>query len=221
MFSKLKSDFDKLRRIPFKLDKSFYLLLLILPFANYLFGGAIMGVSTLLFLPTIFMFALIHEYSHCWAAQHYGFEVAEVKLWFLGGLATIVGMNTASPKEEAVIAFAGPLSNFVIAGVFTVFHFVFGINAFILYVITINMVLGLFNMIPAFPMDGGRLLRSGLHQLLGDKLRATRISAHVGIGISAFFIVLGLLSANFMIILIFGWVGMLCFSILQNEDMIV
>lgn len=179
------------------------------------------GVNTLLILPCVFFFALLHEYGHCFAAQKYDFHVHEVKLWFLGGQALVSNLEVASPKEEAVIAFAGPLVNFILAGIATALFYAGVTHPFMAFVVSINLVLGLFNLIPSFPMDGGRILRSFLSYVLGDRIKATKISAIVGLAISAFFITVGVLSASFMLIMIFAWIGMICYSLISNPDIIV
>jgi len=213
----------KLAAIPVKLDISFYLLLLLLPLSNYLIGGTVLGLSTLVVLPTVFLFALLHEYGHCWAAQKCGIRVIQIKLWCLGGLATLEGeaFEKAPPLDEIFIAFAGPLVNLLISLLAGIVALAWEPNTFLAYVIAINQILAIFNLIPAFPMDGGRILRGSLHYFLKDRDRATNISAKIGIFISVGFFFFGLYTLSFLMMMIFGWIGMICYSILQDKNTIV
>jgi Zn-dependent protease/CBS domain-containing protein len=125
---------------------------------------------------------LAHELSHALVARRFGLKVKEITLFIFGGAATLEG-ETKRPWDEALIAAAGPLMSLVIAAV------LFGIDAVIhqpqLGAITgwlgfINLTLGLFNLIPGFPMDGGRILHALLWKLRGDRSAATRNAAGVG-----------------------------------------
>jgi Zn-dependent protease/CBS domain-containing protein len=125
---------------------------------------------------------LAHELSHALVARHFGLKVREITLFIFGGAATLEG-ETKRPWDEALIAAAGPLISLVIAAV------LFGIDAVShqpqLGAITgwlgfINLTLGLFNLIPGFPMDGGRILHALLWKLRGDRSVATRNAAGVG-----------------------------------------
>lgn len=215
-------DLKKLAAIPVKFDISFFLLLLLLPLSNFLIGGTILGLSTLVVLPTMFLFALLHEYGHCWAAHRCGVGVESIKLWALGGLATLDGesFDSVAPLDEVFIAFAGPLVNLLISLIAGIFVFIVGAHVFLAYIIAINQLLAIFNLIPAFPMDGGRILRGSLYYFLKDKERATRISAKIGILMSITFFFLGLYMASILLMMIFGWVGMICYSILQDKNTI-
>ena len=125
---------------------------------------------------------LAHELSHALVARRFGLKVREITLFIFGGAATLEG-ETKRPWDEALIAAAGPLMSLVIAAI------LFGIDAVIhqpqLGAITgwlgfINLTLGLFNLIPGFPMDGGRILHALLWKLRGDRSVATRNAAGVG-----------------------------------------
>jgi len=125
---------------------------------------------------------LAHELSHALVARRFGLKVKEITLFIFGGAATLEG-ETKHPREEALIAAAGPMTSLAIAAV------LFGIDAVIhqpqLGAITgwlgfINLTLGLFNLIPGFPMDGGRILHALLWRLRGDRSVATRNAAGVG-----------------------------------------
>ena len=180
-----------------------------------------MGMASLVVLPTLFIFVLLHEYGHCWAAQRCGLRVQSVKLWFLGGLATIEGLGHIPPKQEAFISFAGPMVNLIIALIAGLWMMIAGNSLLVAYILLMNQVLAIFNLIPAFPMDGGRLLRSFLHWKTGDFYKATRSAASIGMFISFGFFFTGMAVGNFMLMFIFGYIGMTCYSILKNDNLIV
>jgi len=205
MITAIKRDLKNLSKIPLKLDWTFFALLVFLPLSHFLMQGKILGMASLIVLPTLFLFVLLHEYGHCWAAQRRGLHVRSVKLWFLGGLATIEGLQYLRPKDEAFVAIMGPVVNFIIAGIAGIFMLVFGSSVFLLYVIVMNQVLGGFNLIPAFPMDGGRILRSYLHHRSGNYIQATHSAANIGLVISFAFFFMGLVMGSFMLMLVF-WV---------------
>lgn len=148
-------------------------------------------------LATILLLMLIvglHELGHGLVAQRFGIRVVDITFWPLGGLARM-GEFPEDPRVESVVAFAGPAVNFVLAGVGMIVASLFGLDgevpgdglgfpalgpAFLLQVfIGINMVLGIFNLLPAFPMDGGRILRSFLGRN-GNWLQATESAVRVG-----------------------------------------
>jgi Zn-dependent protease/CBS domain-containing protein len=125
---------------------------------------------------------LAHELSHALVARRFGLKVKEITLFIFGGAATLEG-ETKRPLDEALIAGVGPLTSLVIGAV------LLGIDAVIkqpqLAAITgwlgfINLTLGFFNLIPGFPMDGGRILHAVLWKLRGDRSAATRNAAGVG-----------------------------------------
>lgn len=123
---------------------------------------------------------LIHELGHSVVARWYGVEVKEITLWLLGGVAQFQEM----PRQrgaEAVVAIAGPVTSVLLAGVFAVLWITAsaGTALFVLsYLTIVNIALAIFNMLPALPMDGGRVLRSLLAMSMGQ-LKATRTAASV------------------------------------------
>jgi Zn-dependent protease/CBS domain-containing protein len=125
---------------------------------------------------------LAHELSHAVVARRFGLKVKEITLFIFGGAATLEG-ETKRPLDEALIAGVGPLTSLVLGAI------LLGIDAVIkqpqLAAITgwlgfINLTLGFFNLIPGFPMDGGRILHAVLWKLRGDRSVATRNAAGVG-----------------------------------------
>lgn len=147
------------------------------------------GVFVASIIVCVFACILLHEMGHALAARLFGIGTRDITLYAIGGLARLDRMSE-KPHEELVIALAGPAVNVVIA---IFFGFVIGVGLlldpgfvresltgrFIFYLAAGNILLVLFNMIPAFPTDGGRVLRSLLAMRLGH-LNATRIAAWLG-----------------------------------------
>ena len=121
---------------------------------------------------SIFVAVLVHELSHSLVARRMGANVREIILFIFGGVAVIERLPK-EPKKEFAIAIAGPLASLSLA-----LFMLIPLRLFILFGY-FNLVLALFNLIPAFPMDGGRVLRSLLAKRYGY-VRATRISASIG-----------------------------------------
>jgi len=139
----------------------------------------LLGAATaLLFFASI----LAHEFSHALLARRFGLKVAGITLFIFGGATTVEG-DARSPREEALIALAGPMASIVIgAALFGAAALIDGREASVLlsWLGFINVVLGVFNLVPAYPMDGGRVLRAILWRLRGDSNAATRQAAIVG-----------------------------------------
>ena len=158
---------------------------------------------------------LMHEFAHVLTGKKYGIATDVVVINGLGAAAMMRLSN--NPKEEFWIGIAGPLSNIVLAFIFIPFLESTIIN----YAFMINLALGLFNIFPAFPMDGGRILRAVLYHFLWDKDLATKISAQVGLGFAVGFFIVGVVTSTIMLMLIFGWVGSICYSILSAKSTII
>ncbi len=172
------------------------------------------GVALLLLL---FACVLMHELGHALTAQRFGFVTREITLLPIGGIARLERMPE-DPKQSLWITLAGPAVNIVIATLlFAVLRLtgtwqpIGGISLtrgpFLERLMLVNASLVVFNLLPAFPMDGGRALRALLATRLDD-VRATRIAARLGQGMAALFAVVGWL-ANPLLILIalFVWTG--------------
>jgi len=133
------------------------------------------------------LFSIVfHETAHALLARHYGMPVRGITLFIFGGVAEME-QEPPSPKSELLMAIAGPLASFVLAGVFFVLLLLAGaldappaVQGTLWYMWFINAVLGIFNLIPAFPLDGGRVLRAALWLWRGDLVAATRIAAEAG-----------------------------------------
>ncbi len=166
------------------------------------------GVAVLFFASV-----LAHELSHALVARRYGIEVHDITLFVFGGAASLEG-EARTPGQEALIAFAGPLSSLVIGGVLVGIGYIWPqeqVVALIGWLAVINLSLGVFNLLPGWPMDGGRMLRALLWRLRGDPELATRNAAAVGrlvgyllIGVGAVMAFQGILLGGIWLALI-GW----------------
>ena len=142
-----------------------------------------------------FASVLLHELGHAWQARRDGLEIDGITLWLFGGVAQFKG-SFPSPGAEFRIAIAGPLVTVILSGGFALLALaglpsaVDGVAAWLGY---INLTLLVFNLIPALPLDGGRVLRAALWRARGDLGWATRVAADVGMGFGYLFIALGVL----------------------------
>jgi Zn-dependent protease len=167
--------------------------LLLLAFIGYGGAGQRGPADVVLVLATFFC-VLLHEFGHALTARRFGIETEDITLYPIGGVARLRRMPKA-PGAELLIALAGPAVNALIVIALGLVHwFAFGgslvtsspLDLFIVELIVINAVLGIFNLIPAFPMDGGRVLRALLSGWLG-RARATMIAAGLGRGLALLF----------------------------------
>ena len=152
---------------------------------------AIGGGPTLLALAVAaFGCVYLHEMGHALMAARYGIRTAHITLYPIGGVAALERMPR-SPGPELLIALAGPAVNFAIAaglwGLMVLGSLVFGEvpNRWLVQLLSINLGLGLFNLLPVFPMDGGRVLRALLSGRLG-RARATVVAAWIGQSLAIF-----------------------------------
>lgn len=184
-----------------KIHVTFLLLLAWIGFAHYARGGAAAAFEGVLFICLLFGCVLLHEFGHALMARVYGIQTPDITLLPIGGLARLQRMPD-KPMEELLVALAGPAVNMVIAGVlFAVLGRVTDFTelqrledpgvSMIAKLATVNVILVVFNLIPAFPMDGGRVLRALLASFM-NYARATQIAATVGQGIAFVFGFLGL-----------------------------
>jgi Zn-dependent protease/CBS domain-containing protein len=139
---------------------------------------------------------VLHEFSHAVVARRYDLPMKGITLFIFGGVAEM-SAEPPSPRAEFMMAAAGPLASVVIGvallGVAAVLSGAFPIAAIevIQYLGALNLILAAFNMVPAFPLDGGRILRSYLWHRSGDLARATRVSSKVGSGFGLVLMALG------------------------------
>jgi stage IV sporulation protein FB len=194
-----------------RIHLTFLLLLAWIGIAQYVAGGTAAAVNGIALILAIFACVVLHELGHAFAARRYGISTPDITLLPIGGLARLSRIPE-NPREEIVIALAGPAVNVVIAAVLilllgaTVDPSSLGSldnpqAGFVTQLAAVNIFLVLFNLIPAFPMDGGRVLRAVLALRLGRR-RATEIAALIGQALAFFFGFLGLLGGNPILIFI-------------------
>ncbi len=162
-------------------------------------GGAnpaLMGIIVL-YIVVLFSLVLLHELGHSLVARHFDIKVSQITLWPLGGVAWMEEIPEDS-KIEGLIAVAGPAVNLALALLAAPLLLVPGIGALAQIFILMNLMLGIFNLFPAFPMDGGRVLRAYFARK-GDWLEATEKAVRVGKVLAIAGAILGLFTGRFMI----------------------
>jgi len=210
MFRSLK--LGKVFGIELFVHGTFWLLPLFVLFSGMADGDGLAAVGTdVAFVFAIFACVALHELGHALAARAYGIGTRDITLYPLGGVASLERMPE-NPGREIAIAVAGPAVNIVIAGaLFSGFvgaafltpwsptAFGSGIDVFFTRVMLANIVLAGFNLLPCFPMDGGRVLRALLATQL-SRVRATEIAVSVGSVVALGFIAVGLYASHFGLI---------------------
>lgn len=169
------------------------------------FQGSIALVLGFIAVIGLFVSVVLHELGHSLTARRYGVKVRRITLWFLGGVAEFEEM----PKQrgaEAVVGIAGPIVSFVLAGIFAVLAAVLprtvpAVWIVVFYLAWINFTLGLFNLLPALPMDGGRILRS-LLALKMPHAKATRVAGLVSRIMAGGMALFGLITMNWWLIIL-------------------
>jgi Zn-dependent protease len=203
--------------IDLRIHATFLVLLAWIAIAHGVSGDwrtAVEGVALVL---CTFGVIVIHELSHALVARGFGIPTHDITLLPIGGVSTLERMPD-KPVEELLVAVVGPLTNFAIAAALFLALFISGSpifpedfavigGPFFAKLAWINVSLGLFNLLPAFPMDGGRVLRAALATRLG-RLRATTVAARVGQGSALLLGFLGLwVSPLMLLIAFFVWMG--------------
>ncbi len=181
-------------------------------------ASTIQVIGGVLLVLAVFGCVVLHELGHALTAQRFGIRTRDITLLPIGGVARLERMPE-DPKQELLVAVAGPAVNGVIAGLLFVVLEVAGIigpmaevvvvgGNFFVQLMWINVILVLFNILPAFPMDGGRILRALLAYKM-DFLRATQIAASVGQAMAMLFGLVGLIFGNpfLLFIAIFVYLG--------------
>ncbi len=219
----MKTSFQigKILGIPIKLHITFLLILpvfslvfatnpapfgfqdLTTPLMNYLLSL----ITTIL----LFLCVLLHELGHSYVAQRYGVEIKDITLMLIGGVSSMEEIPR-NPSQELKMAFAGPLVSLVIGFTIFVSNFLVAsmINSYAatpIYMMfnilsSINIVLGLFNLLPAFPMDGGRVLRAWYAKRM-NYVQATHYAASIGKIFAILMGIIGLFSNAWLILIAF------------------
>src|SRR6185295_14663652 len=192
-----------------RIHLTFLILLAWVGIDEYLAGGGNAALDAILFVIAVFACVVLHELGHALAARRYGIATPDITLLPIGGVARLSRFPD-DPAQEVVIAIAGPLVNVVIAGILVALggHIDFtgtlstgAVPDFLTRLATVNIFLVLFNLIPAFPMDGGRVLRALLTFGLGRQ-RATTIAARIGQALAFVFGFIGLMNANAILVFV-------------------
>jgi Zn-dependent protease len=190
-----------------RMHLTFLLLLAWIAAIEWRHGTAQDAARGVLFILVLFACVVLHEFGHIWAARRYGIRTPDVTLLPIGGIASMERMPE-KPGQEIVVSLAGPAVNAVIALVIIVFlrldASVFSIDAiqgsFLAQIATANLVLLVFNLIPAFPMDGGRVLRGALAIWLGFP-RATQVAARIGQGLAILLGIFGFMGNPILVLI--------------------
>lgn len=205
----------KIFGVEVKMHGTFLLLLGFVAISGLLQGGLFQALMSLALSVIIFAVVVMHEFGHILAARRYGVRTKDVILSPLGGVARLMGMPK-NPNAEIAIAAAGPAVNLVLAGVGSLLLQISVlahpstmalafVSALLGWFVTINLVLLGFNLIPAIPMDGGRILRALLSKKQGH-LKATQTAAKVARWSALAMALYAIYSGQFMLLVIAGFV---------------
>jgi Zn-dependent protease/predicted transcriptional regulator len=148
----------------------------------------------------LFMSIIFHEFCHSLVARQFNLPMKGITLFIFGGVAEM-DKEPENAKSEFFMAIVGPISSVVLAGVFFLFYMAGKaanwpgpVNGVLMYLSWLNIILAGFNMVPAFPLDGGRILRSILWYVKNDLRWATRISSRLGAAFGLFLMIMGVIS---------------------------
>ncbi|MFN3892489.1 MAG: site-2 protease family protein [Beijerinckiaceae bacterium] len=215
-----------------RIHVTFLLLLAWIGFAAFQSGGSQAAVSGVAFIVLLFACVLAHEFGHITMARRFGIATPDVTLLPIGGVAALERLPE-KPREQLLVALAGPAVNVVIAAVLLLWLTVTadpetleqGISrvqdpnvSLVARLAAANIVLFVFNLIPAFPMDGGRVLNAVLSMRM-DKTRAIEISARIGQIMAFVFGFLGLANGNPLLVFVAIFVYMAAASEVQSNSL--
>lgn len=179
------------------------------------------AMDGLIFVVALFAIIVLHELGHALTARRFGIRTRDITLLPIGGVARLERMPE-DPRQELAVALAGPAVNVALAASFCALLVLLGQHvypvdfgnlsilsfSFLRRLMFVNVILAVFNLLPAFPMDGGRVLRAFLAMKM-DYVHATHVAANVGQAMAFIFGLYGLLSANPFVVFIalFVWMG--------------
>src|SRR5262245_38775056 len=166
------------------------------------------AISGLAFIVTLFGVVVLHELGHALTARRFGIRTRDITLLPIGGVGTLERMPE-KPWQEILVALAGPAVNFALAAGFFVLAVILSeavgpddavlVGGRILAkLVWVNLALGVFNLLPTFPMDGGRVLRAAL-AMVTDDMPATQLAATIGQALALVFGFLGLFANPFLV----------------------
>lgn len=204
--------------IDVRVHATFLILLAWVGFGEFTSSGdPARALSGILFILVVFGIVVMHEFGHALTARRFGIKTRDITLLPIGGVAQLEKMPE-NPREEVLVALAGPAVNVLLAAILglwialtdgagAVFQTQTLTSTFVGQLMLINVGLAVFNMVPAFPMDGGRVLRALLAFRL-DRVTATQIAAKLGQGLALLFGLIGLFVNPFLLfIALFVWMG--------------
>ncbi len=203
--------------IPIYLHATFVALIVFLFVQDWLRGEDLAAaLAGIFFILSIFGTVVLHEFGHALMARHYGVQTKDITLLPIGGLARLERLPDV-PRQELWVALAGPAVNLGLAAITGLVLLVTDTvpeagewsraQGFLPRFLLVNVWLALFNLIPAFPMDGGRALRALLAERM-DYVRATETAARLGQGLALVFSFFGLFTNPFLVfIALFVWMG--------------
>lgn len=214
-----------------RVDASWFILALLITwsFATMVLPADVPGLTSIVYWIMgaiaalgLFMSIVLHELAHSLVARSYGMRMNGITLFIFGGVAEM-GDEPPSAGAEFYMAIAGPIASLVLAAFFKILAFLFGSPAFVAvlsHLAIINLALAIFNMVPAFPLDGGRALRAYLWGRHNDLMRATKTAATLGQRFGIALIVLGavlLLAGGGVGALWWGLIGLFVHMIAKAE----
>ncbi|MFN5182565.1 MAG: site-2 protease family protein [Bacteroidota bacterium] len=202
--------------------------LLWIGFNSFRSGGNINEMYfSILFMISVFICVLLHELGHALTAKKLGYETKNITLLPIGGLAQMTEIPE-KPKHELAVAISGPIVNLIIGSILLPISIylngiseidlsrVNNLSGFIINLTIVNFSLAFFNLLPAFPMDGGRVLRSFLAWKSNDRVKATQIASNLGKVMAVIFFVTGVFFNP-----ILALIGVFIFIMAHSENQIV
>jgi Zn-dependent protease/predicted transcriptional regulator len=203
--------------IDVRMHVTFLFLLLWIAWSAYAMTGTVAGaLDGVVMILLVFGVVVVHEFSHALVARRFGVQTRDITLLPIGGVASLERMPDR-PRDELLVALAGPTVNLALAGLCALIALALGYDLvpagmlepapMVVRLLWVNVMLAGFNLLPAFPMDGGRALRALLAMKVGDR-SATRIAAQLGQAMALLFGIIGLFFNPFLLfIALFLWIG--------------